>query len=109
LTSLFGVSFLLLHRLQEAPRTGISKSPHLRKNLVTKTWRAPMWNKNAAPTESNQSCHIHIPKCRLHLASCDVRKQQAGDETPLVNAPPKQLYQVLEQTAPSDNQSGAAF
>jgi hypothetical protein len=50
------------------------------------------------------------PPTKMSTAPGDLRKQQAGDETPLVDAPPtKQLYQVLEQTAPSDNQSGAVF
>ena len=36
----------------------------------------------------------------------DLRKQQAGDETPLSLAPPKQLYQVLEQTRTGDADAG---
>jgi splicing factor 3B subunit 2 len=49
------------------------------------------------------------PSTKISTAPGDLRKQQAGDETPLVDAPPKQLYQVLEQSTASDNQSGAVF
>ena len=36
----------------------------------------------------------------------DLRKQQAGDETPLSLAPPKQLYKVLEETKAGDAAAG---
>lgn len=36
----------------------------------------------------------------------DLRKGQAGDETPMQQGQPKQLYQVLEQTANANKQQG---
>lgn len=39
----------------------------------------------------------------------DLRKQLAGDETPLVSTTPKQLYKVLEQTTAADAQQPSVF
>lgn len=49
------------------------------------------------------------PPTTTATAPEDLRKQPAGDETPVVGGAPKQLYQVLEQATPTDKQQGAVF
>jgi splicing factor 3B subunit 2 len=49
------------------------------------------------------------PPTATATAPGDLRKQPAGDETPLVDTKPKQLYQVLETTKATDQQQGGVF
>jgi hypothetical protein len=49
------------------------------------------------------------PQTATATAPGDLRKQPAGDETPLVDAGPKQLYQVLQQDEAADKNQGGVF
>jgi splicing factor 3B subunit 2 len=61
------------------------------------------------PEDGIESVLPPPPNALSATAPGDLRKQ-AGDETPLASAPPKQLYQVIEQKrAPTDQNAGAVF
>ena len=49
------------------------------------------------------------PATVVATAPGDLRKQHAGDETPLVDSSQKRLYQVLEQVNVTEKQSNAVF
>lgn len=49
------------------------------------------------------------PQTTTATAPGDLRKQPAGDETPMVDAAPKPLYQVLQTSAAGDNNQGGVF
>jgi splicing factor 3B subunit 2 len=49
------------------------------------------------------------PQTATATAPGDLRKQPAGDETPIVDAGPKQLYQVLQQDKATDKNQGGVF
>lgn len=61
------------------------------------------------PTDGMESM-LPPPPAATTTAPGDLRKQTAGDETPItLGDQPKQLYQVLEQTSNTDKDQGGVF
>jgi len=62
-----------------------------------------------AEDEGGHESVLPPPPTTVATAPGDLRKQPAGDETPMVDTGPKQLYRVLEQTKGTERDEGGVF